>query len=566
VALSSPARGAAPASPGREPAPSPRLQREAILVGLAAFCAYALTLSAVPALTHDSLTYLEAIERGGSGLFHPHHLAYNALARGWLDLAGAVGVTTDPLRVVAILDAVLGAVAAGLVWLVLRLRAALPRSLAAAGTAGAALSFGMWFYSVSVEVYLLPLALLLATFVVLSAPTLSVRRMAVVGALNGLAVLGHQVNVLFALVVLAAAVHHVDRATALRRMAAYAGAATAIVAAAYAGVLAFVVRPGSIGEARGWFTSYAGSGTYWELGPTAPVKAAVGFTRSVVGGHFSFRLDWVRERMLSAFPDRSLDDEAFLVRQVPSAAAWTLTILAGLAMASLAVALVRGVRRRDRLPETARRVARLLGAWFAVYGAFFLFWEPVNLEFWIPQATVMWMVVATLWAPAEPERAAGRASLPRGAVWLGLTAGAVAAVSLIGTILPATDSQNDVYALRYSELADLVDEGDLVIVENPHLGVPYTNRHTDADALSIPRYASSIEVEEVDEPSPTELVGTMDETLADGATVVVDALLLTRPDNDRSRALGVEIEAHYGDRLRPVEVPGAAGWLLIDAP
>ena len=453
---------------------------------------------------------------------------------------------------------------AGLVWLILRLRAGLPRPLAAVGTAGAALSFGVWFYSVSVEVYLLPLALLLATFLVLSGPTLSVRRMAVVGALNGLAVLGHQVNVLFALVVLVAAVHHADRATALKRVAAYGAAATAVVASAYASVLAFVVEPGSTGEARSWFTRYAGSGTYWELGPTAPAKAVAGLTRSVVGGHFSFRLEWVRDRMLSAFPGRSLNDEAFLVRHVPSAVAATLTVVAGVAMALLVVAIARGIRRRAELPDPARRVVRLLGAWFVVYAAFFLFWEPVNLEFWIPQVTVLWMAAVTLWAPAGPETARGRAGLPAGTVWLGLAAGAVAAVNLFGTILPATDRQNDVYALRYSALAQLVDEGDLVIVEYPHLGVPYTDRLTDAAALSIPRYASSIELEEVDEPSPADLIDTMDEALADGSTVVVDAVLVVRPDNEHSRALGVEIEEHYGDRLRPVDVPGAEGWLVID--
>ena len=567
MTLNSPALDAAPTVVARGTTPAPRVGREAVVVGVAALCTYALTLSSVPALTHDSLTYVDAIERGGPALFHPHHLAYNALARGWLDLTAAVGVTADPLRVIAMLDAVLGAVVAGLVWLVLRLRSGLPRSLAAIGTAGAALSFGVWFYSVSVEVYILPLALLLTTFLLVSGPTLSVRRMALVGAFNGLAVLGHQVNVLFAVVVLVAAVRHVDRATALRRMAAYGGVATSVVAAAYAGVLWFVVEPGSTDEARHWFTRYAESGAYWEPGSTAPAKAVVGFTRSIVGGQFSFRLEWVRDRMLSAFPGKSLNDEAFLVRHLPVAVAATLTVVAALAMLALGVAITRGIRRRAELPDPARRVLDLLGAWFVVYTAFFLFWEPVNLEFWIPQVTVLWMAAVTLWAPAGPQAARGRAGLPRGTAWLGLAAGAVAAVNLFGTILPATDVHNDVYALRYATLARLVDEGDLVVVTYPHLGVPYTDRLTDAAALSIPRYTPLIELKDADEPSPSQLIGTMDDALADGATVAVDAELVTPPDDEPPGELGVEIERHYGDRLRRVDVPGAGDWLVIeDAP
>ena len=97
VALSSPTLDPAPAARVRPAPPAPRVGREAMLVGVAALGAYLLTLSSVPALTHDSLTYMEAIEQGGPALFHPHHLAYNVLARGWLDLTSAVGITADPL-------------------------------------------------------------------------------------------------------------------------------------------------------------------------------------------------------------------------------------------------------------------------------------------------------------------------------------------------------------------------------------------------------------------------------------------------------------------------------------
>ena len=77
-----------------------------------AFVVYTLTLSSVPALTHDSLTYLQAITDGGLGLWHPHHLVYNAIGAGWLRLVRSVGVVSDGLKVVAWVNSALGATCA----------------------------------------------------------------------------------------------------------------------------------------------------------------------------------------------------------------------------------------------------------------------------------------------------------------------------------------------------------------------------------------------------------------------------------------------------------------------
>src|SRR5262245_56316006 len=217
--------------------------RSALAIGAAAAVAYALTLSSVPALTHDSLNYLDNIRTGGMALYHPHHLAYNAVARVWLNLLGALGLGGDALHRVELLNSLFGGVAAALVWTLLRHQAKAGPRAALAATAGAAFSFGVWFYSVSVEVYILPLVLLLATLLVLTGPRLTRPTMAAAGVLNGLAVVAHQINVLFAVVVVVVAVHGVDRRTARARLAAYGTAAAGVVAAAYGAVLGLVVRP-----------------------------------------------------------------------------------------------------------------------------------------------------------------------------------------------------------------------------------------------------------------------------------------------------------------------------------
>lgn len=551
-------------------APSPpRAGREAAVVGAAAAAVYLLTLSAVPALTHDSLGYQLAIQAGGDALWHPHHLVYNALARGWLDVWQALGVD-DPLVALESLNAVIGGCVVALIWLVLRDRARLPLGVCAAGTTGAAASYGLWFYSVSIEVYVLPLALLLATLLVLTTPVLSVRTMLGVGTVNGLAVITHQVNVLFALVVLAVVMRGADRSTALRRLAAYGASAAATVGVAYAAVLTFAIEPRSMREAGDWLTSYAQSGGYWHLRPTAPIHALAGAARALVGGHVAYRFEPVREWMHSTFTDRSLDDEEFLVRDLPIAGAVVLAVLAVGGAGLLAAVVVRGVQRRREIPEPAAAVLRALAVWVAVYTAFFVVWEPSNPEFWIPQVTAVWMLAAVLSTVPSRRGDSDTTPLPvRGTArrrWpVALTAAAIAVgtANLFGTIHPATDADNDVYAVRYRALGDVLQPADVIVVDRPHLGLGYAERYTDARARAVYDYRIRVSPEPPNDISPEELVDDLDHELGAGHTVAIDAVLVVRPTSRATRA-GAALRERYADSWRVLDVAGAADWYLVE--
>ena len=541
-------------------------RREAVVVGGVAAVVYLLTRSAVPALTHDSLTYLQAIEHGGEGLFHPHHLAYNALSRVWLDLWTALGLGNDSLRVVESLNALLGAASAVLVWLTLRTRAGLARGPAAIGTGGAGLSYGFWYYSVSLEVYLLGLVLLLAAFLVLTSPRRTPGVIVAVGVLNGLAVLGHQANVLFGIVVVIELARRVDRATAARRIALYGATAAGVVVAAYGAVLALVVRPASVDQASNWFTRYAQAEGYWHLEPGALVESTAGLGRALVGGQFAYRLDGFRERATAMFPGKSLVDEMFLVRDLPPAVASALVVLAVLGGVLLAATVAVGLWRRRNVSEPGRSLLHPLLVWFVVYSAFFVVWEPLNPEFHIPQVTVLWMVAAVL-ITATP-KTAGEQSGPgarRAAAGLLVATACVAVANAVGTVLPATDARNDVYAARYTALSDVVTAGDLVLVDHPHLGVGYTARHTDAEAVVVTDYVATVALERPPMPSAAQVAAQVERAVAGGHRVVVDAHLVIDPSNEAARLVGAELLVRFGGVWRELHVTGSRGWYVIDA-
>src|SRR5262245_28012663 len=167
-----------------------------LVVAALALCAYAATLSPNLAAAHDAVVYMNLID-GSEPAFHPHHLLFAPLAQLWIAALRHLGVGAESSRLVALLDACAGAAGLAVVYALLRRRAEFGPAFAGVVTLCAGASFGFWFYSVSVEVYMLPLALVLAALYVLGGRGSLERRFAAAGALHGAAVLFHQLHVLF---------------------------------------------------------------------------------------------------------------------------------------------------------------------------------------------------------------------------------------------------------------------------------------------------------------------------------------------------------------------------------
>lgn len=548
---------------------TPRLLlRESVPIWVVLFAVYTLTLSSVPALTHDSLTYLNAMHEGGVGLWHPHHLVYNAIGAEWLRFVRSLGVVSDGLKIVAWVNSALGATSAVLCYLLLRDRAQTGRLLALAGTVGAAGSFGFWFYSVSVEVYVLPLTVLLAATYVLISPRLGTRHVLAVGVLTGLAVLGHQVNVMFGavvVVVLLSKARTVGRATAGRWLAVWAATASSVVVAAYGLVLWLVVKPQSAAEANSWFTRYAGTDTFWAPpGPSTLPRAGFGASRAIVGGHFLFRFGWFRDRAASAVPGKSLTDEAFLVRNVPIGLAALLAVTAVVGGVLLVLVLVRGIRRRGYVPARARTLLLALAAWVVTYSLFFLVWEPTNVEFWIPQITCVWLAAAALCARGAGFRPAESGRWPR---LLLAAAVLVSVTNFAGSILPAVDSANDIYAYRFRALGRVVGAGDAVVVDRPYLSTGYNTRNTGAGAIPAEPYSETVgPIDPADSFTPEAVVFQVQTVLDGGHRVAVEPELVENPASDEAERTGDLLERVYGDRWYRVEPSPGVEWLVVDPP
>ena len=440
---------------------------EALAVWLAVGVFYLLTLAGNHTEAEDALMYLHDIRSGdAAAISHPYHLAYSWC--GWLAyrVALALGYGGGPLLPAQVLNALTGALGIATLWVLLR--TAVPgRAAALTGCGLLAFSYGYWWYSVEVEVYILSAASLILCLLLAyrAAASPSWKSFGLLGIAHGLAVLAHNTNVLFvgvvAVALLVAARSLPPGGGVARCVLAYAGAGVAVVVPAY--VLAMAASGlETPEEAYGWLTHAAQSDKHGAWEASSLPKAAVGGGRALVGGHFAFSLDPVREVVVGGFSGKSLREELFLVRDYPEGLVFALLVLLAVLAAALLWSALGWLRRRA-LNRRARLLTALSIAWLAPYALFFTWWEPHNIEFWIAP----WVPLAVLFAllSSGPGHGAPR-RLPTG-----LTVVAVLlAVNFFGSVWPQHSPEDDYWRARTVWYERHASAPDLVVAAGAQSG------------------------------------------------------------------------------------------------
>jgi hypothetical protein len=452
-----------------------RVTREVLVVAGAMALVYLLTMTGNHREAEDSLAYAAGIRSGGAvDVLNQNHLAWGAIGWAFYNGARGLGIADSPLVPLQVLDALLGAAGLGLLWRFLRVGGWSLRETA--GACGLlAFSYGYWFYSGEAEVYILSALSLIVCLLLAHRAALDSRPLTfgLLGAANGFAVLAHDTNVLFAFVAAAALVLAAQRDSvraAVRGALAYAGGAVAVVVPAYAGAAA-ALGFGSFREFWDWLTAYTGRGRWGHIAAEAIPQGVVGAGRALVGSHFLFALD--PGRTLEPIGGGDQGQQLYLMRDYPDVVAVILIPLGLAALALVVAALVARLRDRPwRERDAATTLDLLCLAWLVPYTLFFLYWEPLNAEFWI----AWWVPVAIL---------AGR----RLAAWdarrrhvLLAVLGTLAVVNLAGSILPQKGSGGDLWRARVTWYEHHARASDLVLA-NGYVFTNYVRYFTPATAI-----------------------------------------------------------------------------------
>ena len=220
---------------------------------------YSATLSGNLSVANDSSFYLLHV-LNGAPQFSAHHLIYEPFA--WV-IYEAVRAVTGPmdvmsaLKVVSLINSVFGAACATVILAIFHQRGRLPLAMSVLATLPAAVSFGLWYYSITVEVYVIGIFFLLVAFYILSADHISLTGWLIAGIAVGLGVLGHQIYPLFGAVILVRLMM-IDDGWAARLTAAWTCIGPAILTALIPYVLVVLFTDTvKDGELMHWLMGYA---------------------------------------------------------------------------------------------------------------------------------------------------------------------------------------------------------------------------------------------------------------------------------------------------------------------
>ncbi len=468
---------------------------ELMIVFTAFLMLYSFTISDNTSLSHDSSLYIYRIY-SRIEIFHPHHLLYNGFAIIWAALLRIFGNTSDIEYLVSFLNSIFGAFTLSVFYLILRKRLRINILYSFLGTCLPAFSFGFWFYSGCVEVYIIPLFFLILLVYLLSSEHLNVKTFTIVGFIHGITILFHQAHLLFITVILLCAflLHRRKTVSIYKSIVNYASSLVPTVAIPYLVVIFGILKLSSLLEIWNWLTLYGHNTSNWNsFSLITLVKAVIGFGRSIIGAHFVFAIPSFTILINGLFKGHWFIDEEFLVRNLDKYTAYILLIISSIFFLILTTKILFNCQYYRQVWNKQRNLILILIVWFITYGIFFFFWEPHNIEFWIPQSVCFWFLFVIMSLISKPS---AKHFKRNSITYFTTIAIMIFTINFMGSIIFIKDKNNDYYYKKMDPIVKLAKQNDLVIVGRKWILKEYLLRNTEADVLCLAQvfvYASDSE-------------------------------------------------------------------------
>ncbi len=438
---------------------------------------YLFTLTSNFTAPHDSMAYLNML-RTGEGLWHPHHLLYHVASLQWLNFWKHIFPRVEDYRLVESFSSVWGAAVLAMVFVFFRQRFGLGVLTSWLCTAVVGFSYGIWFYSANVEVYMPSLFFTTLSLYILSKKEWSSREVWRISLASSLAIVFHQMNILLIPVVLYKIFTQRKNIYVFKSIFWYGLTGLVLVGGLY--FLGGWVMEGNnnVTDWISWMRGYTETNEYWRpLSWQTPLLAGLGFLRTIVGGQFLFNIGAIEPSMENLLKMHALQDEEFLVRNLSHGTVLTAFILSLILALLMVLLLVQFIARfREKMRTWGHVIVPLL-LYVVLYSGYFFFWMPEILEFWFGQCIICWLLLL------GTRRPAGRP--------LNILAGAIAlllfVINYTTSIRPMQDINNDIGYARIEKLKQTATPDDLVVVQNPWLLEDFLKYYTKTPVRVVPQ-------------------------------------------------------------------------------
>ncbi len=458
---------------------------EQVLVFLGSFVFFLFTLAENFSGPHDSITYLNGIV-DGYPLVNQHHLLYHYAAWCWLQVLQPVFPSVKNYYILETFSAVWGSCSMAVIYSFFRNRFNFSAGQALAAILVVAFSYGFWFYSVNIEVYAAPLFFILLALYYICQLRLTAGEWRKVIMLHILAILFHQINILFAVIILMKLWQQRREIAFFRWLSAYAVSGIAFVGTAYFIVGWIVEKQDTVSKWFAWMRGYAGGDTYWQaLSTKTPVNIGYGFSHAMLGGHYIFQFPPVKKKINALLSSHSLGDELYIARNVSTPMAVFLMVLTFFLFVITLWLLIRFIKNFRSINTAYHSIIVPFIATFILYSAFFTFWIPEILEFWILQTVLVWiLLLGVLPLSSLPFR------MKPAYVSISLAV-LLFCINYFGSMRWMQDKKNDMYYVNTEIIQKEVTQNDLVILQSAWILKDFLHYFTDINVQSVPLKDSS---------------------------------------------------------------------------
>ncbi len=169
---------------------------------------------------------------------------------------------------------------------------------------------------------------------------------------------------------------------------------------------------------------------------------------------------------------------------------WTLCAFTLMVIVILFALTIRFIKKYKTTHSELGHVVKPMLLTIIVYSAFFCFWMPEILEFWILQMVLVWiLLIGTIPLICFPFRI----NYSRGIIILAVL---MFCINYFGSLRWLQDISNDWYYHEVSKIKDTVSANDLVIVDNEWILKDFVRYYTQARVLATDEPGYSKEEEE----------------------------------------------------------------------
>ncbi len=448
--------------------------------------------------TFDALSYTNDVETKPFGqLYHPHHLLYGPLGRLAFDIAQNLGYEGRADAPIQGVNALAGSIGVVLVWLFgVQFTGKRWPPLGIAVLIGTCYAY--WLYATEVEVYTLAAMFILLTLYFFArletSPTSQNAIFAGIAAAG--AVMFHQTNILF---FVPASIYFLLDSRLRKFLLLFGNVACVLIAVPYLAV--------------GWNSGFRDAAAYYDW--------LTGYAQTGQWGG-NLNLD-------------SLDAlQAGLENTVSSENSLFAALFYGMAILGFLV----GFRALNRA---------WIGfslTWLILYGAFFWWWEPWNIEFWIVLLPLwaVWMLSGLRIPPPlipSPQAEKEKRNIPLH-LWGGVWGGVALCLALLlfrahdAPIRQSADSHNDYYQQITRTLAPHLKPRDVVVTRGNILDlyVPFYAEHSSSRVVSLRELRFTGNPFDV-------LVNRLTSAYQQGNLIFIDQIILDEPFDGQRNPFGL---------------------------